>query len=194
MTCSSLKIPTAPSAGAPAGGSMRQTRRYAGSGAGRRLLDFLLEWHEQVRQRRALEALDDRLLRDIGLTRAEVERGRHKFPATGRRIVPTAVSGATLSAWLSDGVAPVIVDVRRPHAYAAADSVLPGASWRDPASVASWSEALPRGRRVVVYCVHGHEVGQEAAAELRRRGFDARHLEGGIESWIAARHPTVAKP
>jgi uncharacterized protein YjiS (DUF1127 family) len=34
----------------------------------------LLRWHELARQRRALLTLDDRMLKDIGVTRAEAER------------------------------------------------------------------------------------------------------------------------
>jgi uncharacterized protein YjiS (DUF1127 family) len=34
----------------------------------------LLRWHELARQRRALLTLDDRLLKDIGTTRAEAQR------------------------------------------------------------------------------------------------------------------------
>jgi uncharacterized protein YjiS (DUF1127 family) len=34
----------------------------------------LLRWHELARQRRTLLTLDDRLLKDIGVTRAEAER------------------------------------------------------------------------------------------------------------------------
>jgi uncharacterized protein YjiS (DUF1127 family) len=37
-------------------------------------LDRLLGWHELARQRRALLALDDRMLKDIGITRADAER------------------------------------------------------------------------------------------------------------------------
>ncbi len=37
----------------------------------RRGLDLLLAWSERTRQRRELLRLDDRLLRDIGITRAE---------------------------------------------------------------------------------------------------------------------------
>ena len=33
----------------------------------------LLHWHELARQRRTLLALDDRMLKDIGVTRAEAE-------------------------------------------------------------------------------------------------------------------------
>jgi uncharacterized protein YjiS (DUF1127 family) len=35
--------------------------------------ELLAAWQERARQRRHLQALDDRLLRDIGLSRADVE-------------------------------------------------------------------------------------------------------------------------
>jgi uncharacterized protein YjiS (DUF1127 family) len=45
-------------------------------GAGRRALeracDLLLTWHERSRQRDALGQLNDHMLRDIGLSRADV--------------------------------------------------------------------------------------------------------------------------
>ena len=37
-----------------------------------RLVATLLRWQERARQRAALAALDDRMLKDIGLTRADV--------------------------------------------------------------------------------------------------------------------------
>ncbi len=37
------------------------------------LFDLIWQWHERARQRRALRALDDRLLSDIGIGRAEAE-------------------------------------------------------------------------------------------------------------------------
>jgi uncharacterized protein YjiS (DUF1127 family) len=37
-----------------------------------RAADRILTWHERVRQRRQLECLSDRMLRDIGLTRSDV--------------------------------------------------------------------------------------------------------------------------
>jgi uncharacterized protein YjiS (DUF1127 family) len=36
-------------------------------------VDMLLQFHERARQRQALMALDDRLLRDIGVSRADAE-------------------------------------------------------------------------------------------------------------------------
>jgi uncharacterized protein YjiS (DUF1127 family) len=43
-------------------------------GAARRLVQALLEWRELARQRRRLLALDDRMLKDIGLSRADAVR------------------------------------------------------------------------------------------------------------------------
>jgi uncharacterized protein YjiS (DUF1127 family) len=38
----------------------------------RRAADMLLIWHERARQRRQLRSLNDHMLRDLGLTRADV--------------------------------------------------------------------------------------------------------------------------
>lgn len=49
-------------------------RRWSGS----RFVDMLLLFHERARQRQALMALDDRLLKDIGVSRADAEREANK--------------------------------------------------------------------------------------------------------------------
>ncbi|HLB80832.1 MAG TPA: DUF1127 domain-containing protein [Dongiaceae bacterium] len=43
-----------------------------------RICDAGLHWLELSRQRRSLQALDERRLKDIGLTRADVEREARK--------------------------------------------------------------------------------------------------------------------
>ncbi|WP_374383843.1 DUF1127 domain-containing protein [Dongia sp.] len=45
----------------------------AAVGLSRRIVTYLFDCLDVYRQRRALEALDDRLLKDIGLTRCDVE-------------------------------------------------------------------------------------------------------------------------
>jgi uncharacterized protein YjiS (DUF1127 family) len=40
----------------------------------RRAIELILDWQEVARQRRALLKLDERLLKDIGITRADAER------------------------------------------------------------------------------------------------------------------------
>jgi uncharacterized protein YjiS (DUF1127 family) len=54
-----------------AGLAARSRPRLAGQLVG--LVDLLLAWHERGRQRRHLRSLDDHMLRDIGLSRADVE-------------------------------------------------------------------------------------------------------------------------
>ena len=39
-----------------------------------RLLDTVFSWQDRIRQRRHLASLDNRLLRDIGLSRVDVEQ------------------------------------------------------------------------------------------------------------------------
>lgn len=88
----------------------------------------------------------------------------------------------------------LVMDVRRAGAFAQAKTMLPGASWRDPAAVGRWAAELPPQAEVVVYCVYGHEVGRATALRLRAIGVNARFLSGGIDGWQTAGRPLVDKP
>ena len=104
-----------------------------------------------------------------------------------------SISVATLRPLVGTPRAPLVVDVRKPPAFDA-DPVMIAAALRRPHdAVDAWAGALPAGRDVVVYCVHGHEVSQGAARALAALGVTARYLEGGIEAWKAAGAPTVKK-
>ncbi|MDJ0607762.1 MAG: rhodanese-like domain-containing protein [Kiloniellales bacterium] len=87
--------------------------------------------------------------------------------------------------------APVIFDVRRREAFEADGERLPAARWRNHQEAETWSAALPPGGDVLVYCVHGHQVSQSAAALLRAEGLHARVLRGGIEAWRNAGGPVI---
>jgi len=87
-----------------------------------------------------------------------------------------------------------VLDVRRAGVFDQADSIVAGAQWRDPATVAQWAADLQPGERVVVYCVHGHEVSRAVALRLRAAGVDAHFLRGGIDAWMAAGRPVAPKP
>jgi len=87
---------------------------------------------------------------------------------------------------------PSLVDVRRQPAFDADPVVIPRAIRRAPEAIADWARDLEPWRAVVVYCVHGHELSQNAAVFLRRAGFVAHALDGGIESWRASARATAA--
>src|SRR5262249_20636851 len=103
-----------------------------------------------------------------------------------------SISPVDLSARLSRDDAPLVLDVRRDVRFAEADCVLPGAKRCDPNDVTTFAQSQPP-REVVVYCVHGLEIGRQAADELRAAGWRARYLEGGIEGWVDAGLPTAPK-
>ena len=87
----------------------------------------------------------------------------------------------------------LVVDVRRSGVFEDAETRLPGAAWRDPATVDRWASDLPADRDLVVYCVYGHEVGRATALRLRAAGLRARFLRGGFDGWQAAAKPLEPK-
>ena len=76
-----------------------------------------------------------------------------------------------------------IIDVRRAGAFEEAKNLIVGAVWRDPARVSDWISEIPPDRKVVVYCVAGHEMSRGTALRLRSAGLDAKFLLGGIDAW-----------
>ena len=69
--------------------------------------------------------------------------------------------------------------------------MIPGATLHNPDAIDRWAAELPHDRPIAVYCMFGFQVSGNAVAELRRRGFDARSLKGGIAAWHAIGGPTV---
>lgn len=103
------------------------------------------------------------------------------------------ISKAQLLAVHGTPRAPHIIDVRRAAAYDSSPVLIAGASRALDPDPASWRCALSKSSPVVVYCVHGHEVSQQAAAALITAGIEARYLEGGISAWQAAGGTTMTK-
>ena len=104
-----------------------------------------------------------------------------------------AVSPAILRRWFHEKRSFTLIDVRRPPIFAEAADMLPAARWRDPFAVGDWADALDPALPVVAYCVHGHEISQNAVRALATAGFEAYTLLDGIEGWRAAGGPTVPK-
>lgn len=105
-----------------------------------------------------------------------------------------AITSAQLKLALAGVFPPQVLDVRPRPAYDADTQVVRGALRREPQQLARWAPHLDPGRIVVVYCVHGNEVSQDAAAALRAQGHKAVYLEGGIEAWRGAGGELQAKP
>ena len=105
----------------------------------------------------------------------------------------TAISPDALTHLVGTPDFPTVFDVRRHDAYDADETVLPTAMWRHHSGALEWGNALDPKGRYVVYCAHGHQVSQAAAALLRSLGLDARYLAGGIEGYRAAGGPTIRK-
>jgi rhodanese-related sulfurtransferase len=84
----------------------------------------------------------------------------------------------------------VILDVRRPEEYRSRTGHLPGARLIPLSDLERRLEELrPLGDcTIVVYCRHGQRS-LNAVALLRRHGFNALNLEGGILKWLEARNP-----
>jgi len=103
------------------------------------------------------------------------------------------ISAEELKAALEDDVdrRPVLLDLCLPKDLPRRTDMLAGATMHAPAALPRWIEELPRDRPIAVYCVCGFQVSGTAVTELRRRGYNARALIGGITAWHAIGGATV---
>ena len=95
------------------------------------------------------------------------------------------LSPSELRKLLDSGTDITVLDVRRSEDRVDVAFPIPGARWKDPEQIAEWSKELIHSGRIVVYCVHGHQVSKEARGFLREQGLRTHILEGGIEAWQA---------
>jgi Fe-Mn family superoxide dismutase len=86
---------------------------------------------------------------------------------------------------------PVLLDLCLPKDLARRTDMMEGAVMHAPAALPRWIGELPRNRPIAVYCICGFQVSGKAVTELRRQGYDARALVGGITAWHAIGGATV---
>ncbi len=101
------------------------------------------------------------------------------------------ITPAELELWQRSGFAFELLDVRRDIARTKDGSEIAGSHWQDPALWLDWKDAVAHDKPVVVYCAHGHEIGQGLCAALRAMGADARYLQGGMTGWKEAGLATI---
>ena len=105
------------------------------------------------------------------------------------RISPEELMAALYS---KGDLRPVLLDLCLARDLPRRRDMLAGASMHAPAALPRWIEELPRDRPIVVYCICGFQVSGTAVIELRRRGYQARALVGGITAWHAIGGQTVS--
>jgi len=81
---------------------------------------------------------------------------------------------------------PMVFDVRKKPVFDSDPRMIPTAQWQVHDDVMKWASDLSQASQVVVYCVHGHAVSQNAAKALSEMGLDALYLEGGVVAWAEA--------
>ena len=79
----------------------------------------------------------------------------------------SSMTVAQLSDALASPTPPLVIDVRRREAFLKDTKTIGGALRRDPERVDAWAGELPSADKIVVSCVHGHEVSQGVARALR---------------------------
>jgi rhodanese-related sulfurtransferase len=126
------------------------------------------------------------------------------FHATNSPTSPH-IEPVALQAMLGHADTPLILDVRRAAKFDTSARIVAGAVRCAPEDVEAFArQNAPRD--VVVYCVYGHNVSADAAAQLRAAGWNARALAGGIEGgedgvdtvdniarWRSQAVPTITK-
>ena len=100
---------------------------------------------------------------------------------------PNNIDARTLREMLERGERVTLVDVRKREQHA--EGSIPGSVNFDAYDAlhagderAMEALELPEGERVVTFCNRGAS-GAVAAEQLRRRGYEARSLKGGLEAW-----------
>lgn len=106
--------------------------------------------------------------------------------AIGEREYTPECSPTQLSSMLEAGGVSVL-DVRRADEFA--EARLPGADRAVHVRLPSMLGSIAKGGRLAVMCRSGKRSAR-ATSYLRRHGFDAMNVAGGIKAWIAAGLPT----
>jgi superoxide dismutase, Fe-Mn family len=104
-----------------------------------------------------------------------------------------SISVEELSAFMGTDQRPQVVDARPRNYVSRNPDTMPSAVWRDPERVDDWCGQLSSEAPVFVYCAYGFEVGCNVATVLRRRGFDARYVRGGLAAWYGAEGPRAGR-
>jgi rhodanese-related sulfurtransferase len=91
-----------------------------------------------------------------------------------------SISPQAFNARMGRADAPLVLDVRRKPRFDESPRLLACAQRCAPEDVAALAASRPAGE-VLVYCVYGHNVSEDATKELQAAGWRAQAIAGGIE-------------
>ncbi len=94
-----------------------------------------------------------------------------------------SISAQDLATLQTQGKAIRLLDVRRAQVLQNSGVRIANAEWKDPALWLDWKDQVPTDLPVVLYCAHGHEIGQGLTAALSAMGLDACYVVGGMTAW-----------
>jgi rhodanese-related sulfurtransferase len=103
-----------------------------------------------------------------------------EFPVDTANASVPLMTPQDLAARLGQADAPLLLDVRPPARFSQSPRMIAGAVRCAPGDVAAFA-TTHAACEVVVYCVYGHEVSTGAAVTLRRAGWPAVKLAGGMQ-------------
>jgi Fe-Mn family superoxide dismutase len=122
-----------------------------------------------------------------------LERAVSRAPAVRPAPAPEEITAETLRDLLGRKDDVLVLDVRKIEDLALGTDMVPSAAHKNPEQFDRWAATLPKDRPIVAYCVYGFQVSRDPVAALRKMGYDARTLAGGIAAWHAIGAPTVPK-
>jgi rhodanese-related sulfurtransferase len=85
----------------------------------------------------------------------------------------------------------ILLDVRSAESHA--KTTIPGSVHIPRRELANRLREVPTGKTIVTYCSDiGCQASLKAAIELRKNGYNAKHMIGGIKFWQEKGYPTTA--
>ncbi len=138
----------------------------------------------------------DAFMRNIAWHRVgrRYERAAELAPAASPATAADEISAEALRDMVAREDNIIVLDLRLADDFAKGVDMLPTARHRPGDEMGRWAADLPKDRPVVGYCAYGFQVSRDPVAALRKLGYDARALAGGIAAWHAIGAPTAPKP
>jgi Fe-Mn family superoxide dismutase len=127
----------------------------------------------------------DAFMANVAWTRAAM-----RFAGTAPEKPANMIDPPAAQALLAANPDMLVIDARLAADAKMIPFVLKGAQRVPPERVAEIVKALPKGRKALVYCAWGFEIGGNCAQALRDTGIDAVAIAGGIGAWRANGMPT----